>query len=400
MNKKHYIAMAGLAGCIPNYCEVYESFESAVDSICEIHELGRVYRARLAKDSYVDLKLKRHGNEYAEITECNCDLACQHSDTELPSNCTLDFCFEHAIKPAISEIWQTITDLMIDVLNYRKYSGTLVAELLAENYQISNIFDDNELQFYGVLPPLEAYSNGKFELVDHAFRLALKAKLGAMLADYVTMKNHGIGIRIFTRDMALTDAFYMYRDFKDSVESYTAVIEDQILDLENETHLEAIEDHLSRLDVSSFAVDPAEQVYCHMTQNSDRIRAYDMALTFDWQQDSNIDSDLVESIAEKLGLIRLDHCDSKIAAKWERIRALLPFNDTGKYSDSPISVDGLSGIDLETIIRVDGTRRHGVLFQSYLSYQIAEIDQIAEFWRYLAVYCQARINQLPLPLID
>ena len=78
--KKHFIGMAGLHGYLPNYCEVYPDYESAVDWLAFIHELGKKRTRELKRDGYIELNLKRDGNEYAEIVDCDCDDPSIHTE--------------------------------------------------------------------------------------------------------------------------------------------------------------------------------------------------------------------------------------------------------------------------------------------------------------------------------
>lgn len=78
----HYIGMAGLHGCIPQTCDVYESQKSAAEGLAQIHDLGRNRRRALARDGYLELNLHRDGNEYAEITSCDCATPDVHSDSQ------------------------------------------------------------------------------------------------------------------------------------------------------------------------------------------------------------------------------------------------------------------------------------------------------------------------------
>ncbi len=81
MNKKtHYIAMAGLHGCLPNCCEVYEDYESAVDSMASLHELGKNRKRELKRNGYLELNIHRDGNEYVEIETCDCGNPEEHSE--------------------------------------------------------------------------------------------------------------------------------------------------------------------------------------------------------------------------------------------------------------------------------------------------------------------------------
>lgn len=79
---KHWIGMAGLHGCLPQTCGVYDSAEDAADSLADLHELGKRRRAELRRDLYIELNIHRDGNEYAEITECECNDPACHSDSE------------------------------------------------------------------------------------------------------------------------------------------------------------------------------------------------------------------------------------------------------------------------------------------------------------------------------
>ena len=80
--KKHWIGMAGIHGYLPATCDVYESPKQAADSLADLHDLGKRRRAELRRDFYIELNIHRDGNEYAEITECNCDNPNEHSDSD------------------------------------------------------------------------------------------------------------------------------------------------------------------------------------------------------------------------------------------------------------------------------------------------------------------------------
>ena len=77
---KHYIGMAGLRGCLPNYCVTHDTHDDAVMDLADTHELGRDRTRRLKRDSFLLLNLHRDGNEYCEITECDCDDPGIHND--------------------------------------------------------------------------------------------------------------------------------------------------------------------------------------------------------------------------------------------------------------------------------------------------------------------------------
>ena len=74
----HYIGMAGLNGCLPATCYAHESYGDAVEDLAMTHEMGKRKKRELAILGYVQLSLKYHGNEYAEIVVCNCDDPEQH----------------------------------------------------------------------------------------------------------------------------------------------------------------------------------------------------------------------------------------------------------------------------------------------------------------------------------
>ena len=76
----HYIGMAGLHGCMPQTCGAYDTAEAAAESLGDTHDLGRKRRAELWRDWSIELNLKRDGNEYAEISECDCDDPESHND--------------------------------------------------------------------------------------------------------------------------------------------------------------------------------------------------------------------------------------------------------------------------------------------------------------------------------
>jgi hypothetical protein len=78
--KKHYIAGAGLHGCLYQTCEVHETYKEAVDSLAFLHELGEKRRRKLSTQGYLELNLHRDGNEYCEIIECGCGHPDVHKD--------------------------------------------------------------------------------------------------------------------------------------------------------------------------------------------------------------------------------------------------------------------------------------------------------------------------------
>ena len=75
----HYVAMAGLHGCIPQHCQVHGTYDGAVDDLAALHDLGRHRRKSLQRDGYLELNVYRDGNEYCEIRECDCQEPQVHS---------------------------------------------------------------------------------------------------------------------------------------------------------------------------------------------------------------------------------------------------------------------------------------------------------------------------------
>lgn len=82
--KTHYIGTAGLYGCMPSFCEVYETRKDAAQSLGDIHELEGEEIDVLIEDSFINLSLRVHGNEYAEIGSCTCEEPWVHSETSGP----------------------------------------------------------------------------------------------------------------------------------------------------------------------------------------------------------------------------------------------------------------------------------------------------------------------------
>ncbi len=64
-----YVSMAGMKGCIPNWIQEHSTREDAEQSIISLHRLGWKRKRVLKKNGYIELNLKRDGNEYAEIVE-------------------------------------------------------------------------------------------------------------------------------------------------------------------------------------------------------------------------------------------------------------------------------------------------------------------------------------------
>ena len=73
---KHWIGMAGLRGFMPNLCGAYETKRGAAEALADTHE--RRIKTALIRHGFVELDLKRDGNEYAEIVACSCDRPQDH----------------------------------------------------------------------------------------------------------------------------------------------------------------------------------------------------------------------------------------------------------------------------------------------------------------------------------
>ena len=79
-NATHYHYGAGLHGYLyqdgPHYAD---TFGEAAEALAESYSLGRDRKRRLRRDGYIELALRRDGNEYCEIAEC-ADPACKPED--------------------------------------------------------------------------------------------------------------------------------------------------------------------------------------------------------------------------------------------------------------------------------------------------------------------------------
>ena len=75
---KHFVAMAGIHGCMPQFLCSAETVADAAEILADVHELGRDRRRALKRDRYLELNMRRDGNEYCEIVECDCDHPEEH----------------------------------------------------------------------------------------------------------------------------------------------------------------------------------------------------------------------------------------------------------------------------------------------------------------------------------
>lgn len=81
---KHFVGMAGLHGYLPSYLTVGETRTSVAEDLAQIHELSDYKMRQLRKDWYLELDLNKDGNEYCEISECDCGLSFEECVESLP----------------------------------------------------------------------------------------------------------------------------------------------------------------------------------------------------------------------------------------------------------------------------------------------------------------------------
>lgn len=70
---RHYVYGASLHGYLyqdgPHLADTYQE---AVEALAETYQLGARRRSALKRDGYLELNLRRDGNEYCEIDSCDC----------------------------------------------------------------------------------------------------------------------------------------------------------------------------------------------------------------------------------------------------------------------------------------------------------------------------------------
>lgn len=77
----HYIAMAGLSGgYLPNVCLVADSATEAAQALAGCLDMGERKTRELAREYHVTLSMTHHGNEYAELVQCDCSTPEVHDD--------------------------------------------------------------------------------------------------------------------------------------------------------------------------------------------------------------------------------------------------------------------------------------------------------------------------------
>ena len=77
--ERHYIAMGGEIGCLPDNCYSYDRLQQAVDSLADLYELSKRQIGELKSYGITYLRPDQ-GGAYCEITECECDDPDQHND--------------------------------------------------------------------------------------------------------------------------------------------------------------------------------------------------------------------------------------------------------------------------------------------------------------------------------
>lgn len=82
----HYIVGSGSHGCLyDNGPHAHATYQAAVDDLAETFSLGRVRKARLFADRYLELK-PDDGAQYCEIRECKCLKPWEHNEDDNPAN--------------------------------------------------------------------------------------------------------------------------------------------------------------------------------------------------------------------------------------------------------------------------------------------------------------------------
>jgi hypothetical protein len=82
---RHFIAMGGEYGCMPDNCQAYYSPEDAVDGLNNIYELSEQQLVELT-DNWITYLAREQGGAYCEISDCDCDEPWSHSEYDGPEN--------------------------------------------------------------------------------------------------------------------------------------------------------------------------------------------------------------------------------------------------------------------------------------------------------------------------
>lgn len=76
---KHFIAMNGSFGCIPDACYVLRTRKDAVDTMKDSLELSRRQTTELRQTGSVNCT-RSQGADYCEISECDCKEPWTHDE--------------------------------------------------------------------------------------------------------------------------------------------------------------------------------------------------------------------------------------------------------------------------------------------------------------------------------
>ena len=69
---KHWIAMSGSVGCLPDHCEVYQEVEGAVEDLVSLFDLNKKQEEALRNRHFLNLRGAEDGADYASISGCEC----------------------------------------------------------------------------------------------------------------------------------------------------------------------------------------------------------------------------------------------------------------------------------------------------------------------------------------
>ena len=80
---KHYILTAGLRGYMPNFLSVHHNINDASETARDVLKIGENKCRELRRYGVALLNRRYHGNEYAEITACDCDSTRDHFESDV-----------------------------------------------------------------------------------------------------------------------------------------------------------------------------------------------------------------------------------------------------------------------------------------------------------------------------
>lgn len=76
---KHFIAMGGTYGCLPDNCSAYHTKEDAIEGLNLIYELDEDQVKNLEVSNYTNLTPEQ-GGQHCTVSECNCDEPWEHDE--------------------------------------------------------------------------------------------------------------------------------------------------------------------------------------------------------------------------------------------------------------------------------------------------------------------------------